>query len=123
MDTLQGFADLGQVVEGGGTESHENTSVGPPRLGDGKNSRYDENYEGNISTLAHLVDTDLTAAIRLILDRGWTATYEDLLSEHERRQKQAITELCGQHYQDFVSSVGSLVDVKYDIAKLKGHIR
>eukprot|EP00954_Amorphochlora_amoebiformis_P004021 312555-Amorphochlora_amoeboformis.AAC.2 len=88
-----------------------------------KGARVDEAYESNISTLAHLIDTDLTAAIRLILDRGWTNSYEQFLSEHTLRQKEAIKELCGKHYQDFVSSVESLVNVKYDINKLKGSIR
>ena len=116
MDTLKGFADLGQVINKRVPDQDNNDQ-------NGKGVRFDENQEANITTLAHLVDTDLTAAIRLILDRGWSNTYEELLLEHEARQKAAIEELCGQHYQDFVSSVESLVDVKHKIAQLKSHIR
>ena len=83
----------------------------------------DESHKGNVATLAQLVDTDLTAAIRLILDRSWTTSYDTLLTEYAKRQENMIRQLCGTHYQDFVSSVESLVNVKFAINKLKVNIR
>jgi len=124
--TTKAFPNLAKIMQ---TSGLGNTSLSTSKLGrteikeDVKGVRYDESKAGNVSTLAHLVDTDLKAAIRLVLDRNWTNSYKDLLSEHEHLQKRKIDKLCAKHYQDFVSSVESLVNVKYDITNLKQKIR
>ena len=68
-------------------------AVAPGGGGVGGEELLEGTEESATTTLAQLVDSDLTAAIRLVMERGWKTEYAEMMDAHTRKKAQGIRQL------------------------------
>eukprot|EP01035_Chromulina_nebulosa_P017333 gene17333-22878_t len=78
----------------------------------GDQRRKKEAIESLITDITKGRDDNVSASIRIAIERGWLDSMMDSLNDAKKRKDIEIDKICSKHYNDFLQSVQEMLKIK-----------